>query len=322
VIPRRCLLIGAAALAAIFPRRARAAGQTLSLLVGAAAGSGADRGARAFAPFLERHLPRTAVEIHNLPDDSGLAAYRALAQADPSGRVVGWVATPALPARMVDRGGGALMQRLTLLGAVQREPIAIVSLAATPIGGGHDAIRRTSTTGEAAPLGTPPPGSPPHLAALRMQAIADTPLNIVAFPSAAAVRQAVLAGNVAAAMLGLGDVIAMLRDGRLVGICLNGGERAVTFPAMPALRDSGLRLTAAIRRGIAAPTGLMPETTERLHVALRNIIADPEFRAQADAGGFEADLTDGPNWSAEAEADRAGLALLWQKAPWLPTRNG
>jgi tripartite-type tricarboxylate transporter receptor subunit TctC len=321
VTSRRRLLIGATALAASLPRRARA-GQTLSLLVGAAAGSGADQGARAFAPFLERHLPHTAVEIHNLPEDAGLAAYRALAQADPSGRVVGWVATPALPARMVDRGGGALMQRISLLGAVQREPIAIVSLAATPIGGGHDAIRHTSAAGEAAPLGTPPPGSPPHLAALRVQELAGVPLNIIAFPSAAAVRQAVLAGNVAAAMLGLGDVIAMLREGRLVGVCLNGGERVVAFPAMPPLRDSGLPLTAAIRRGLAAPAGLAPETTERLRAALRDIIADPEFRGQADAGGFEADLTDGPNWSTEAETDRASLALLWQKAPWLPTRTG
>jgi tripartite-type tricarboxylate transporter receptor subunit TctC len=321
VIARRCLLIGAAALAAISPRRARA-GETISLLVGAPAGSGADQGARAFAPFLERHLPRTAVEIHNLPDDFGLAAYRALAQADPSGRVIGWVATPALPARMVDHRGGALMQRIALLGAVQREPVAIVSLAATPIGGGHDAIRHASAAGEAAPLGTPPAGSPPHLAALRMQELADTPLNIVAFPSAAAVRQAVLAGNVAAAMLGLSDAIAMLRDGRLVGIGLNGGERAVTFPAMPALRDSGLPLAAAIRRGLAAPAGFVPETTERLRAALRDIIADPEFRAQADAGGFEAGLIDGPTWSAEAEADRASLSLLWRKAPWLPSPTG
>ena len=321
MIARRCLLIGAAALAAFRPRRARA-GQTLSLLVGAAAGSGADRGARAFAPFLERHLPRTAIEIHNLPDDSGLAAYRALAQADPSGRVIGWVSTPALPARMVDRGGGALMRQIALIGAVQREPIAIVSLATAPIGGGHDAIRHTTVTGEAAPLGTPPPGSPPHLAALRMQQIADAPLNIVAFPSAAAVRQAVLAGNVAAAVLGLGDAIAMLREGRLVGIGLNGGERAVTFPAMPPLRDAGLPLTAAVRRGIAAPAGLAPDTTERLRAALGNIIADPEFRDQADAGGFEAGLTDGATWTAEAEADRTSLALLWQKAPWLSSPTG
>ena len=136
-----------------------------------------------FAPFLARHLPFTDIDIRNIPGDAGLAAARTLADASPDGSVLGWVATPTLPARMVDRGADDLMQRITLLGAVQKEPVCIVSPAATPLGSVQDIVERSADDSGAVPLGTPPPGSPPHLAALQLQAIAGTRLNIVAFPS-------------------------------------------------------------------------------------------------------------------------------------------
>ena len=77
-------------------------------------------------------------------------------------------------------------------------------------------------------------------------------LNIVAFPSAAAARQAAVSGNVAAAALGLSNAIGDLREGRLVGLGIAAANRADAFPDMPPLRDSGLDLSAVIRRGLAA----------------------------------------------------------------------
>ena len=66
-------------------------------------------------------------------------------------------------------------------------------------------------------------------------------LNIVAFPSAAAARQAAVSGNVAAAALGLSSAIGDLRDGRLVGLGIAAASRADAFPDMPPLRDFGPR---------------------------------------------------------------------------------
>ena len=65
-----------------------------------------------FAPFLARHLPFTDIDVRNIPGGAGLAAAQALAEAAPTGAVLGWVATPTLPARMVDRGADDLMQRI------------------------------------------------------------------------------------------------------------------------------------------------------------------------------------------------------------------
>ncbi len=314
MIRRRRFLAGAATVT--FAPTARAS-ETITLLVGAKAGSPVDALARAFVPHLGRHLTSAIITVSNVPGGAGLAALLALAQAEPTGATLGWVATPTVAARMVDRGVDDLLQRITLVGAVEKEPIAIVSSSATPLGSVQDIVTRAADDAEAVPLGTPPPGSPPHLAALRLQALAGTRLNIVAFPSAAAARQAAIGGNVAAAALGLSSAIDDLREGRLVGLGIAATNRADAFPDMPLLGESGLDLSAAIRRGLAAPVGLPVSFVQRIGRALEAVVEDLEFHDLADATGFVSGWRDGASWVAEAQDERGELARLWETEPWL-----
>jgi tripartite-type tricarboxylate transporter receptor subunit TctC len=314
VIRRRGVLAGAAALA--LAPVARAEGD-VTLLVGAKAGSPVDDLAGAFLPFLARHLPATSLVIRNVPGSAGLAAVQALAQAKPTGGTLGWVATPTLCARVVDRGADELLQRVSLIGAVEKEPIAVVSPSASPLNSVQDLISRSAEDADAVPFGTPPPGSPPHLAALRLQALAGTRLNIVAFPSATAARQAAVAGNVAAAALGLSYAIADLREGRLAGLGIAANKHPSAVPDVPLLRDSGMELSAAIRRGIAAPAGVPEAVIRRIAAALESVVEDPEFLKYAGAAGIMATWRDGAAWTAEAQSERVELAKLWTTEPWL-----
>jgi tripartite-type tricarboxylate transporter receptor subunit TctC len=314
---RRTLLAAGAAAAAVRPARAE---DEFVLVVGARTGTAADRSARALVPFLERHLRGARISVLNHPGESGLAELRALADAGPSNPLLGWVATPSLPARTVDCPDAAtLLDRLRLIGTVAKEPIALVSAADTKLASAQDIIRRAGENAEAVPLGTPPAGSPPHLAALRLQSVAGTALNIVTFPNAVAARQAALAGDVAAAALALGDVIEALRDGTLIGLGIAAHDRAEAFPQMPPLRDSGLQFSASIHRGLAAPAAIDEALAATLAAALREVVADPEFLAAADADGFIATWLGGPDWTDHARFERADLARLWQASPWRPS---
>lgn len=317
---RHVLLAGSFALAA-WPGRADA-NRHLTVLIGTQPNSRLDLMTRAIIQFLTRQAATDTIALRNVPGAGGLNALNALAEAPPSGATAGWVSTPTLPARVVDRGGEGLMDRLDLLGAVLREPIAFVSPAAAPLESVQDVIRRAAEDSDAFPLGTPPPGSPPHLAALRLQAVAQTRLNIVTFPSAAAARQAVTAGNVSAAALGLSDVIASLRDGRLHGIGLASRNRFGMLPDMPVLQEAGVPLAASIRRGLGAPTGLPASVVERLVGMMRSMTKDPEYHRYAEETGFVPSWTDGAAWRRVAEAERADLAALWRTDPWLPSSSG
>ena len=182
---RRRTLIGAAAAVLAMPSVARAS-RTLTLLVGGPPGSVPDQNARSFAPFLQRHLPHTEIALSNLEGQSGLLAFRALAAAEPTGATLGWVGTPTLPARMVDRGGDKLMEQLVLLGAVQKEPVVIVSPAASPLTSAQDIITKAATDKDSVPFGTPADAE----AALRAQNYATVAgLEQVADAQAEARRQ-------------------------------------------------------------------------------------------------------------------------------------
>ncbi len=318
MIRRRHLLTAAAAVLLVRPGFASQS----TLIVGGKAGAQLDTLARAFIPFLGRHLPSLGLNIANVVGGAGLEAAQALAHASSDGTTLGWVATPTLPARMVDRRADDLMQRIALVGAVQKEPIAIVSPAATPLGSVQDIIARAADDADAVPLATPPPGSPPHLAALRLQALAATRLNIVAFPSAVAARQAAVAGNVAAAAVGLTNAITDLREGRLVGLGIAAANRADAFPDMPPLRDAGIELSAVIRRGLAVPSGVPADFLEQLRNALQAVVADQEYRDLADASGFIPAWVDGVTWTAQANSERAQLADIWETEPWLQEGGG
>ena len=322
MIPRRALLAGTAAVMAA-SATARGDEPPVSLLVGGPAGSVVDQGARAFLPFLERHLPGVRIAVVNRPGDVGVVALRLVAAAEADGRTLGWVSTPSLPARSIDRlDAGRLLESLKLVGAVSKEPIAVVSPAGGPVASVRDLIARSSEDASSIPLGTPPSGSAPHLAALRLQALSGTRLNIVDFPSAAAARQAAVAGNVAAALLALGDVVDVLRTGKLTGLGIAARRRLDGFPDLAPLQDSGLALSAVIQRGIALPAGASRQVVAQLAAALEAVVADPEFAGQGEQSGFKPSWVDGQTWATQAAADRAALAQLWTAAPWLAVGFG
>lgn len=288
------------------PRIARAQHPPLlSLIVGSAPGRGADPSARAFAPFLERHLRDVRVAVLNRPGAAGLAALNLLAAADPTGQTIGWVASPVLPARLVDAdpphhatGAPDLLARLRLAGAVQAQPLLLVANPRTGPATKADLLRRIAGTPACPPLATPQEGSPAHLAALLLQAREESTLNIIAFPSAAAARLAAESGHAAAALLSLGDVHESLALATLAPIA---------NPGLPTLL-----------RGLALPAAAPDSRVHALATALRAIAADPEFIAAGAESGYHPGFVPGPDWITRMRADHTALAELWRHTPWTP----
>jgi len=310
MIGRRALLAAPAALAA-----GTAGAQTaplpgarpasITLLVGAAAGSATDLWVRGFAPFLERHLKQVQVAVSNRPDEGGFAALRALAGAAPDGATLAYVATPFHLARAVEYGAVPLLDRIALLGAVVEEPVFLLAPPGTEL----EALRARPQL-----LALPPPAS---AAAICAAGLTDLlPMEEIHFPSAAAARQAAAAGNVAATLLSVSEAVPAIREGRLVPLAVAAPARHPQWPDIPTFREAGLPLDAALRRGIAAPAGLAAGPAAAITRALRAAVADPEFLAQAESRGALPVLRDRESWSALAAQDLVELRHRWDTAPW------
>jgi tripartite-type tricarboxylate transporter receptor subunit TctC len=310
--------LSAAVMAVQTPRPKR----LVTILLGFPEGTDPDRIAREFGEYFASHLPGIEVGLRNLPGDAGRTMLAALGDAMPNGATAGWVITPTLPARIIDRAEPSLGQRIRIIGQVEREPVAFVSPSTAPADSIQDIIQRASDDADAVPLATPPAGSAPHLAALRLQVLAQTRLNIVTFPSAAAARQAVLAGNVSAAALGLSNVIGDIRNGDLSAIGIAARRRFGLLPDTPVLDEGGIPLAAFIRRGLAVPVDTPPELIAPLADAMRKVAEDERFREQAEAKGYYAAWDDGPAWLEKMQAEQAALAKLWETDPWLSSSGG
>ncbi len=297
------------------------------MLVGGLEVSETARVARVFAGFLGPRLGApmpggVQVDVRCLPGESGRTMLTALGDAFPSGATIGWVVAPALAARMIDHEDPGLIQRIQLIGQVEREPIAFVSPASDPANSVQDIIRRAGQDAGAVPLGTPAAGSPPHLAALRLQVLAQTRLNIVTFPSAAAARQAVLAGNVSAAALGLSTIIGDIREGTLTAIGIAAKRRFGLLPDAPILDEAGIPLAAFIRRGIAVPAATPGDIVATLAEAVRAVAEDEAFSRQAEDNGYYAAWADATAWRTQIDTEQAALAKLWETDPWLSSSGG
>lgn len=305
--------IAIAAATAIVARPALAARpEPLVLLIGAAPGNGPDRWARAFAPFLERHWARTHVGVVNLPGEDGLAAARALAAAAPDGGTLGVVATPALVARCIERGEIGLLDRLDFLAAIAEEPVVLVVPAASPASD----LAALRALGERGLLGTPPAGSASQLAAAALAAA--LPMRRLAFPSAAAVRQAAMAGNLAAGLLPLPAALLGLREGRLLGVAIAKERRSPLLPEVPAFAELGIPLRIASHRGIALPRGVAEPHAAVLAAALSAAVADPEYIAQAHAEGTEPHHLPRSQWAPVLRRLTGELRERWEHDPWTP----
>lgn len=311
MLPRRAALTLVAGLA--LPGTARASRrEPLELLVPAQTGSPADRWARAMAPFLERAWPRQPIKIVNRSGRHGLDALAELAMAGER-RVIGVLTTPLLLARAVETNEPSPLGRITPLAALIEEPVVVV---AAP--GGVSSLDALRDGAPGSVIGTPPAGTGAHLAGVRLAERAGMPL--LAFPSAAAARQAAAAGHVAAAALTLPEAIGFLRENRLVALGVAASRRTPLLPDLPTLREAGLEALGATRRGFALAPGAPPPWRDQLLAGLEALAGDPDLAQQCAETGQVPRFLGREAWGTLLARQDEELRRRWREEPWLPRR--
>lgn len=286
--------------------------EPVELLVAAPPGSAPDRFTRGIAPFLERAWPRQSLTVRNLPSRGGLDLISDLA-AGRGRRAIGTIATPLLLARAVEAGEPSPMSRVAPLGALIEEPVVLV---AAP--GGATDLDKLRTGAPGSSLGAPPAGTGGHMAGLRLSERAGLPLLV--FPSAAAARQAAAAGHVAAAALTLPDAIGYLRENRLVALGVASTRRSPLLPDLPTLREAGLELLGATRRGFVLAPDAPDDWRAWLLAGLQTLADDPDLATHCAENGQVPRFLGPEAWGSLLTRQEEELRRRWREDPWLPRR--
>lgn len=289
-LPRRALLSGLAALAAVsvLPQ-AQAQGawpeRQIRLVVPFPPGGLIDNMARLIGPKLALALGQTVV-VDNRPGAGGNigAAEAARAPAD------GYTLLMASPPMAISP---ALYPRLpydpAALTGVARIGIVPNALLVNP-GSGIDSVQALVQRAKAAPgqlnYASNGNGTSLHLSAELFKAQTQTFIVHIPYRGAAAAQVGLIAGETAMMFDNLPSAIGQVRAGALKALAVTTAERSPALPGVPTLKEAGLpQFEVAAFFGIAAPTGTPPEVVQRVEQALQRIAADPEVVQAMDRQG-------------------------------------
>jgi tripartite-type tricarboxylate transporter receptor subunit TctC len=122
-----------------------------------------------------------------------------------------------------------------------------------------------------------------------------------------------LSGTTQAAIFGIGNLISFIRNGKIVGLAVDGDSRSPLAPDIPTFRESGYtEHVMAAFFGLYAPSGTPKPIIDKLNAAVVKVASKPEFQKRHMIPRGLAPVLDTPEHFAQAlETDRAeGLMVV------------
>jgi tripartite-type tricarboxylate transporter receptor subunit TctC len=253
----------------------------LHILVGFPPGSVQDLSARALAEPLAKILGQ-AVVVENKAGASGSIAGDMVAKATDD-HTVGVMnnttltvikmlnpATPFDPARD--------FQPIALIGT---QPLLLVvngsATGTTP----KDWMQWLRNLGTAASYGSPGAGTPGHLGMELIKGKVGSECTHIPYPGNPQVINALLAGQLHAALLPPGLVMPHIRSGKLKGIAVTSAVRSTQAPEVPSFAELGIqRADLDLWTAMAAPSKMPRAIAAKLSAAVIEAIKTPEARVR------------------------------------------
>ena len=122
-----------------------------------------------------------------------------------------------------------------------------------------------------------------------------------------------LNGTAQIAIFGIGNLVSFIRDGKIMGLAIDGDTRSPLAPDIPTFKEVGYKehITATFF-GIFAPTGTPQPIVDKLNAAIVKVESNPDFQQKFLINrGLTPVLSSAEQFAKELPADRAeGLAVV------------
>jgi tripartite-type tricarboxylate transporter receptor subunit TctC len=123
-----------------------------------------------------------------------------------------------------------------------------------------------------------------------------------------------LTGTTQVAIIGIGNVISLMRAGKIMGLAVDGGRRSPLAPSLPTFREIGYAEYFTAFFGIFAPAGTPKPIIDRFNAEIAKVVARPDFQERhMTARGVTPAVTSPEEFAKELEIDRAdGVKVVEQ----------
>lgn len=257
-------------------------GETITLIVGYAAGGTTDAMARSLAASLEKELG-ARVQVENQDGASGQIAYTELADSPPDGLTIGTLNYPTILTTILDKEKGATytLDDFQPLANHVNDPRITIVQPDSPVQNAQDLVEYArSHPGElrGATSGLSGGG---HFSMIKLEQATGVNFTPVHFNSGQADAKAAFLGrhvDVYFASIGDGLEVVQSGSGRAVGVA--DDERSTLLPDIPTYQEQGIDIHEAGMRGYALPTGVPPERVERLAATFEKIITSDQHQTE------------------------------------------
>jgi tripartite-type tricarboxylate transporter receptor subunit TctC len=132
-------------------------------------------------------------------------------------------------------------------------------------------------------------GSQPHLSGEMLKHKAGIDLVHIPYKGISLAVPAVIAGEVQLTFAGIATSSAPLKAGRIKALAIGGKQRSPLFPQVPTFAELGYpEVETHAWFGLFLPANSPQQAVSRIHLEVKRILDDPEFREkQLIARGYE-----------------------------------
>lgn len=252
----------------------------IKMIIPLAAGSAVDNAARVLTLKMGENMGQGFV-IENIAGSSGLIGAERVARAAPDGYTIGGYNDSILtmvPHMMTKMPWNALtdFDPISLVGTIEW---GLVVKADGPYKTLSDFLNAAKAQPGKLNYSSGGNGSPQHIGMALVANRANIDITHVPYKGATPAAVAVAAGEVDAAMQGLGTVTALIQSGRLRLLAVSTIAPLAQYPSVPTFSEAGMKdFTFNSWFAMVAPAGTPKAIVERLNDEVKKAINDPATR--------------------------------------------
>jgi tripartite-type tricarboxylate transporter receptor subunit TctC len=287
----------------------------ITVIVPFGPGGGADIAARSLARWIEPRLGQPFV-IVNRPGAGGEIGFSALARAAPDGYTIGVITLPNLVTIPLERRASYAVDQILPIANLVDDVGGVFVRADSRFRSLADLVAAAKAAPGAISFGTTGIGTYAHFGMLALERQAGISLTPVAYGGTAAMRLALLQGELQVAGVSMTDAAQEMAQGQVRALGQMAAARWSGTPDVPTLREQGFDVVLSSLRGFGAPAGTPPAIVARLSALIGEAAADPAFQALAKQQAMPLAFWDSARFAAEIAAQRAQYGKAWQEHPW------